>query len=293
MLSATFHALIIGCFIGFAVLTDNREKMAPRVLELVAGEGDNYGATVAPKLGTPGAAKLDVPAIPIPAPKPEPEPAPPPPQAKSEPPPPEPEPAPQPKPAPVQPKKEPAPVPNFARQVKQKVWAAQAKAKKEVAKERAAEEKRLKKEEFDRMQKAKNAAVTKGSSSKVARIDVEGIAKGVVGGSSENKKGGAGGRALVASEAALIEQYYALLTQRVLRALEKPPGVSDNLTVTVVGWISASGKLSNIRVVKSSGSEEFDQAIIAAFSRVTMPEHPERKGESFELPFRTKDVDEG
>jgi colicin import membrane protein len=112
----------------------------------------------------------------------------------------------------------------------------------------------------------------------------------VVGGSADNKVGGAGGKALVAS-GALMDRYFAMLKQKVRDAIDKPPGVSDDLTVTVVVHISASGRLSGAHVVKSSGNEEFDRAVIAAFSHVSMPEHPEHKNEDLELEFRTKDED--
>lgn len=296
MLSATFHAAVAGLLILFGLESCQQDKPQPRVLELVAGQGDNFGATVAPKLGTPGGVKVDLPAIPIPK-APDPEPVAPPPPAKAEPLPPEPSPItpppPQPKTPPPPPKKTEPTTPNFAKQVLRKALNAERKAKAEVAKERAAEEKRLKKEEFDRQQRAKVAAATKGSSAKVSHIDAEGIAKGVVGGSAENKVGGAGGKALTAMDGALAERYFAMLKQRVLSALDKPPGVSDDLVVTVVVHISASGRLSNARVVKSSGSEEFDRAVITAFSRVTMPEHPEHKNEDLELVFKTRDVEGG
>ncbi|PTX94195.1 cell envelope integrity protein TolA [Opitutus sp. ER46] len=301
LLSATFHALIIGVAVFFAMMTDQRLKKPPQVLELVAGEGDNFAATEAPKLGTPGGLKIDVQPMPTPKAAPEPEPAP----VEVAPVPPAPvvEPAPTPKVTPAPKEKAPTPkptetVPNFKKQLLRKVWAADAKAKKEVAKQRAEEAKRLKKEEFDRMQREKSAkaasAKKSGSGSgKVSHIDTEGIAKGVIGGSANNKIGGAGGKALTSNGGALTDRYFAMLKQRVLNALEKPPGVSDDLEVEVVVTISASGRLSGARVIKSSGSDEFDRAVIAAFGRVTMPEHPEKRTEELELTFRTKDAGGG
>jgi colicin import membrane protein len=146
----------------------------------------------------------------------------------------------------------------------------------------------LKKEEYDRQQRAKIAAAKGGT--RVSHIDAEGIAKGVVGGSAENKVGGAGGKALTA-DGAVTERYFALLKEKVRNAIDKPPGVSDELSVTIVVHISASGRLSGAHVTRSSGNEEWDRAVIAAFGRVSMPEHPEHKGEDLELEFRTKDAD--
>lgn len=300
-LSTTFHALVVGVSLLLTIDSCQREKEKPRVLELVAGEGDNFMATEAPKLGTPGGLKIDIPSIPEPKrlPEPEPERTSPPPEPRTVTPPPEPQvtPAPAPTPPPKvtpAPKKEPDVIPNFKKQIQQKVWRADANAKREIAKKRAEEAKRIKKEEFDRMQKAKVASAKQGSSAaRVSKIDAEGIAKGVVGGSANNKTGGAGGRALTATDGAVTERYFAMLKERVRLAIDKPPGVSDDLTATVVVRISANGRLSNARIVKSSGSEEFDQAVLAAFGRVTMPEHPERKSEDLEMDFRTKDAGQG
>ena len=295
ILSTAFHALIIGGLFLYAYIVGGQQKEPTRVLELVAGEGDNYGATVAPKLGTPGGIKVDVPAIPVPKAEPKPEPVTPPEPPKPEPvqketAPITPAPTPPPKPTPAPAKKPDQTVPNFAKQILRKAWAADARAKKEVAKERAAEEKRLKKEEFDRQQRAKIASAKSGAAPKVSHIDGEGIAKGVVGGSTENKVGGAGGKALVANEGAVTERYYALLKQRVMSALEKPPGVSDDLVVTIVVTIHPNGRLTGAHVTQSSGSDEFDRAVIAAFNRVDMPDHPEHKTEELELSFRTTDA---
>lgn len=293
-LSATFHALIVGIVVLFSLESCSEEQPRPRVLELVAGEGDNFGATVAPKLGTPGGLKIDVPVPPTPkVVEPEPTPAPPQPQPKVIEPEPEPAPVtpppkpvtPPPKPTPAQitpPKPEKKPL-TFSQKIIRKAWAAEAKGKEEA--------KKIRKEEFDRQQREKKIAAAKAASSaKAPRVDGEGIAKGVIGGSAENKVGGAGGRALTASEGALTERYYAMLIERVQKALDKPPGLSDDLAATVRFYISATGRISGARITKSSGSEEFDRAVIVAFGRVSMPEHPEHKGEDLELTFRTKDV---
>lgn len=294
MLSATFHGLIIGAIFFFAMMADQRDKTPPKVLELVAGEGDNYGATAAPALGTPDGVKLQIPKLaklkplPLPTPEPavEPEPEPtPPPQI------PVPEPV---KPAPVKPEPKPTPAPakkapeqttpNFRRQILHKVWAADARAKKEVAKERAAEAKRLKAEEAARKARATAAA-------RVQHIDAEGIAKGVLGGSTENKVGGAGGKALTRQDGDLLDAYFAMLKQRVLNALVKPPGISDQLVATVVFTIHADGRITGVRIKNSSGSDEWDRAVVEAFSHVQMPEYPEHKSDEFELDMKTKDVD--
>lgn len=289
ILSTTFHALLVGLLFLFTVLANEQDKVQPRVLELVAGEGDNYGADVAPALGTAGGVKLAVPEPPPPKPEPV---APPPVQREPEPTPAPPPPpvenpvTPVPTPKKVEPKKAETPPkkqPSLAKQILTKTLNAQNKAKKEIAKERAEDEKRAK-AAADREKKI--------ASAKVQHIDAEGIAKGVIGGSTENKVGGAGGKALVAS-GPVLDRYFALLKQRVLAALERPPGVSDELAVEVSFHMWADGRISGVKVTKSSGNEDLDQAVVAAFSRVKMPEYPDHKGDDLTLTIRTKDVGGG
>lgn len=283
-LSVMFHALVIGAIFVFTVLGNESTKPASKVLELVAGPGENYAATVAPALGSETGIKLKN----LEPPPPHPNPITPAPEVEPEPvaPPPSPiTPAPQPTPKPV-----PTPAPKKAQPMSHKILNqylnAKLRAEREIARARAAEERRA---------KAAAAAAEKQrvATAKIQHIDGVGIAKGVIGGSADNTVGGAGGTALVATEGSLSERYFALLKERVQNALDKPPDLSDDLAVTVVVHIAANGRLSNAHVVKSSGSEEFDRAVIAAFGRVTMPEHPEHKNEDLELIFRTKDSGHG
>src|SRR5205814_4456987 len=115
-----------------------------------------------------------------------------------------------------------------AKQIKRTVNSATNKAKNELKKEqeaeakRAAEEaKKMTKEEFDRQNKSAPTKVAKNTTPAKAapKIDVEGIKKGVVGGSTENKVGGAGGKALTATEGTMAERYMELLRQRLLKEL--------------------------------------------------------------------------
>lgn len=286
-----FGAAIIAFFTYTAALKTAR---TPQILELVAGEGDNFAATEAPALGEPGGAKVEL-SVPTPAP---PKPAP-----VAEPPPLKPEPAPitpaPPPPSPV--KKVEPPTPNFSKQIKTTVKRAEQKAKREIEKERAAEKKRLEEEqrrmtkaEFDKLNKSK-AATSAGApktSTKVARIDAEGISKGVVGGSTSNTKGGAGGKALTRPDGPVMEAYFALFKSRLKERFEPPPGLSDSLEAIVRVQINADGSLSNPRIVRSSGSGEFDQAVLAALRRMTMPARPDGRSEPVEFPFTLRERDE-
>lgn len=311
-MSATLHAGIVALVIAFSFLFRKTKEEPMQVFELVAGEGDNYMAEEAPALGSPTGVTVSLPEMPAPQPAaPDPAPAP-----EPEPPPIIPAPI---IPAPSPPKKEtvePKPTPkkeldpakDMAKAVRWEVIKAESQAKMDAAKRKAAEAKKaaeekrrlakleeekpkLTKAEFDKANANKKTPPAKTPTTKVAKIDAEGIAKGVTGGSTANKDGGAGGKALVASDGRAVEKYFEMLKQRVRAQLTGLAGMEDHLAVTVAVNISAWGKLSNARVKNSSGNAEFDRAVIAAFDRVEMPPHPEKKSEELELIFRTRDIE--
>lgn len=313
------HAAAAALALGLGFVAASREAEAPRIIELVAGAGDNYAATAAPALGVEGGMKLSVPAA---APRPEP-------PALLPPPEPEPElapvaPLPVPVPAPVPAAKvppNPAPpaektpsapgneaVPNFKKKLQYEIVRGDAKAKLQLRREREAEQKRqaeerkrtaeeakrMTKEEFDRTQRAKGGAA-KGAPTKGARVDGEGIAKGVVGGSTANRKGGAGGKALTSSGEGVLDSYYAYFKRELRTAFEPPPGLSDSLKATLEVRSNPDGSLSNARITVPSGSREFDQAVLAAVRRVRMPARPSehRAAETFEFVFTLRERDQG
>lgn len=301
-MSIALHALVAGLLALVAYTANLNADKPPRILELVAGAGDNYMATEAPALGTPdGVVSLKVPAIaptpaPItPAPQPQPQPQPqedvspivpaPPPVKKAEPkvPPPKP--------------KEADPATNFKQQIKTKVQQADRKAKAEAAKERKRIEKeqaRISKEQFDREHAAKKSASATSSKStptKVAMIDAKGIKEGVVGGSRENTKGGAGGTALKSDNTDVLAAYDALFKVNLRRAFEedRPPGLSDALKVTIEVRSNADGSLSGGRVVNPSGIAEFDRAVLDALRRMRMPPRPDKRSETVSLVFTMRE----
>jgi colicin import membrane protein len=283
MLSATLHATVAAGLFLIGYVANQEPKDTAKVFELVAGEGDNYTATVAPALGMPGV-KLSVPAPPAKLPEPPtPEPA------KVEPtpepapitPPPKPTPkTPAPAPTPKAPDKTDKSPPNFAKQIRRGVIVAESKAKREIAKERADEAKRQK--ELER-QRAKAAA----SNPKVAKIDAVGIAKGVLGGSTANKEGGANGKALVAEEGSAAERYGALLLQQLKEGIDNTPGLQDGLRAEAEFHIMADGTLTRAKVIKSSGDDIFDRAVLHAVASVRMPPRPRGIDEVQIVPFST------
>jgi colicin import membrane protein len=298
MLSAALHGLVAVLLFVTFVIGQQASKNVPKVLELVAGEGDNYMATEAPALGTPGGIKLALPDVPI---------------AKPTPKPPEPSPveqAPEPAPKPVVERAPPTPVtkapatvvekkappiPNFAKDVKRIAdkRAARLEAidkKKREAEERAEKARELAKkkmtiEEFRAQNRAEAAAKNGGKAPKVSHVDVDGITTGVRGGSTANKKG-AGGTALTREEGDEIDGYVSLLARKIKSELDERPGVGAGLVVEVEIHIMADGSITGFRITRSSGSSDFDQAVKEAMAIIELPARPKGLSEVQRFPIR-------
>jgi len=294
--SLALHGLVVVLALLLNYTASWEKKAETKPFELVAGEGDNFAATEAPALGNPSGIKLNVPTPPVPTPaiptpepiKPEPEPvAPDPTPTKPSPP--------EPKPTPTLPQdskktttatKAPS-TKTLAEQMRWEAIKAESKIKQQVAKEKAAEKKKLDQERAEEAKRAKVAAVN------APRVDAVGIAKGVLGGSTNNKDGGAGGKALTRTDGPAMEAYFAMLRERLVRALDKPPGLSETLVAEVEFRIGADGTLSGVKIIGPSGSAEFDRALLDAYTRVRLPARPDGKSSVHSLRFRTKDLAEG
>lgn len=312
--SVTLHALLSVLVLWFAYSKPKKsDEDKPKIFELVEGEGDNIAATEAPALGTPGGGiKIEIPGPPTPTPSP----------VEAAPPEPEPspvEPAPPAKPAkpipvtpPVKtpPKAVPAPkeykpvdmakmvdriADKRAANIEKKIKADQKIADDRAAKEAALNSKRMTKEDFDRQSKGKSspaqtAAKSGGGTGALKRIDAEGIAKGVVGGSTANKIGGAGGKALTREDIELSEAYISLLIQRLKAAHVKPEGLSDLLQATVSFRLTSSGVVVDVKIVGSSRNSEYDRSVLEAFSRITLPRPPANlKTSDYTITFKMKE----
>ncbi|HYP17705.1 MAG TPA: cell envelope integrity protein TolA [Opitutus sp.] len=302
-MSSLLHGGVVALVLFFTYGVNRGVKDPPKIFELVAGEGDNYMATEAPALGVVGGIKIAIPEPP--APKPEP------PAAKMEPAPVEPAPvmpAAPPEPvierAPIAPAAKPVEkIPDFSKDVKRiakkrqdRLEAKERKTREAAerkAKEEALKSQRMTKADFDKQNKAKATSTKSGTGApKVAKIDAEGIAKGVVGGSTANKTGGAGGRALTREEGEAMDLYFSLLKSRLREALDKPPGLADSLVAIVEVNMLVNGTMTGARIKKSSGSSEFDQAALAAVTRVrSIGARPDKKSETIEIPFRMRELE--
>lgn len=290
MLSAGLHAGVVALLLLLGYATNRTANDDAKVFDVVAGEGSAYGEKEAPVFGTPGGVKLTATTPPMVTP--------PQPQPREEP---KPEPAPA-RPEPVVPKQAPPqakeqskkapPTERLLPNVTRTVIRAESSAKKQIDKERKAEAARLSKAEFDAKNAAKNPPTSKSNQTKVAKVDTEGIAKGVMGGSA-NSKEGAGGKALRSDNVEVVDAYFAMFKQRVSDKFEAPPGLSESLEGDFEFTVSPDGTISGGRVVKSSGSREFDNAVLAAIRSVRMPPHPYSKRQTVGFTFSMADKQRG
>jgi colicin import membrane protein len=313
--SYSLSLLLHGAFVAALVFTafafnEEAKNETTKIFELVAGAGDNWGATEAPAIGTPEGVKFQPSANPVvqptPAPvAPQPEPVAPAPVQPSpivatpvEPPVTAPK---------IEPKKTPPPQKTFAQQVEQ---VAARKERQLMTKYRKAEAEREKKEAAaEAKRKAAEAAAAKQMSysefsknnpRKVAsnnaktgatsyeKISTKGIAGGVDGGTTD--KAGSRGKVLSWAELDQLGTYFAMLKQRVRDAHVLPLGVNENLSARVSFHVAESGAISQVKIIRSSGSADFDQSVIAAFKAVgSIGKRPDERGSTLESDFKRAD----
>ncbi len=275
MLSIALHGAIAALilFLAYQVRNTPLPPMS-KIMELVAGPGDNFAATAAPAATGPQVS-FDIPSPPTPArtpPQSQPEPAPQPQPVAQTPPPPAREtpaakPAP-PKPADSKPAAQPKPTTT------------------------PPQEKKMTLEEFNRLHNTNQRpqqTPRPQTPPKVRTINTNEIVRGVTGGST-NVTSGAGGRALTRDEGPVMDAYFAMLRQRLREAFVQPPGLADTLVATLEVRIAADGSLTGARIARSSGSQDFDRAVLAAVARTRMPPRPDGKGEQLTIPFHLKEL---
>ncbi|WP_415907309.1 TonB family protein [Oleiharenicola sp. Vm1] len=148
---------------------------------------------------------------------------------------------------------------------------------------------------------AKQEAARKAAAARAAKaaagvkgVDVEGIKEGVLGGSTANKRGGGGGKALSREEASEMLVYQTLLKNELRSIFDdlKPTGLADSLNADVSFLVAANGEVGNVRLTRSSGNAEFDQAVLATFRKLVWGKRrPDGKSNTWELTFRMRDLD--
>jgi len=255
--SVMIHGAAVVLVLLISYAAKNVVQETPKVFELVAGAGDNYAARSAPALGVPkgvGVAAQKPEAAPI-------------------------------QPAPLAPAQ--AKPLDLVGQLKRVEERREKRLEAKYQKEEEAERKRITQEEFERRQAAEKTGA------KVSHVDAEGIRNGVIGGSTENKTGGAGGRALTREEGSELDAYFALLKARIKENLVAPEGVSDTLEARVEFLVAADGSLAQFRIIKSSGNHEFDRAVIEACEHTgSIGARPDGQSEKVTMTMRIRE-DEG
>ncbi len=122
------------------------------------------------------------------------------------------------------------------------------------------------------------------------RVDAQGIAQGVKGGSTDNTRGGGGGKALTREQQNQMDTYISLLIQELKKAHEPPSGVSDQLEAKVTFDITASGAILSPRISKSSGDKAFDESVLEAFLRMrSIGPTPNRRSDTWTVTFKMRD----
>jgi colicin import membrane protein len=261
VVSMVLHGAVVLAIALSAMVFQQAQLNAPKIFELVAGEGTNYAATEAPA-PSPGVEfrAPDVPIIETPAQPFEPEP--------------------QPVVQPVQPVARQTPV-----VTPQPVESPVKPAEKPKQSTTSYEAFRQQNKSQTRAQSPAAAASPGAKPAVVPKIRVRGATGGT--GSAE----GAGGNVLSRSaDQDLLDGYLAMLQRQLKAAHEKPTGLGDHLSVTVSFTLSATGAMTNVRVTQSSGSAEFDQSALAAFRAVrSIGPRPDGKTDTRTAVFKMSD----
>jgi len=269
--SVVLHGFVVALAVLTTLYVARSEKVAPAIIELVAGAPTAPDELEAPALGnTTNPIKVTVPKVELP---------PEPPQAEPE--------AVETPPAPVKtpPKTEAVKTPP-------------PKAKSDLPKPDTSMAKQMNKQvkqsykEFLKKNPIKQQSVVSQvrRSGKAPQVDVQGIASGVRSGSTTNTRGGGGGKAMSREESDQLTTYISFLVQELKRSYEAPSGVSDQLAARVTFDITASGAILNPRIVKSSGNRDFDNAVLDAFRRVrSIGPTPNRRPDTWTITFKMSD----
>ncbi len=266
--SVGLHGAAVVLALLMAMTLREKAEPPPQIFELVAGPGDNYAATDA----TQGV-ETPVPQMSMPRIRSAPDWTPPP-------------------PTPVQ-EVAPTPVAPVAPTPVQPV----APKPKPVAKvtpptpTRQAEQPRA---TFDQFQKEHGVRSTPAPRATPApkpapRIDANAATRGLLDATSSSA--GSGGTAARADAGPALDRYFAMLRERLRANHEKPGGLSDLLSAEVSFTVAANGKLTGVRIKRSSGNADFDRSVLDAFVRVgSIGPRPDGKPGTHELTFRMKET---
>lgn len=98
-------------------------------------------------------------------------------------------------------------------------------------------------------------------------------------------------QALTTQQISALNAYSAQLRARIDAAWGKPENLGGvQIAATVEFDVSATGRISNVRLKPSSGNQAFDQSVLAAFRRVTSAgATPTGQPHTFTMTFRLAD----
>ena len=252
-ISLAMHIGMAAALLFFVYNADQFKKQEEPIFELVAAPGDNFVAAEAPQ-GNPAAenistsadiAEIEFPDFP---------------------------PLPQPNVAEVIPESEPPPAPKEP----PRISVATKSPPKTVQQQKRPT---ISKEEFERLYKNKRpkraqqqlgrSMRSSGKAVKIQRIDAAGILNG-----SKDSRTGAGGNVLRREKGNEVEAYFQMLVRRLRAAHEKPRDVSDLLSAELAFRVNSDGRLTEIRIIRSSGNAEFDRTAMDSFGKIAIVAPP-------------------
>ena len=117
-------------------------------------------------------------------------------------------------------------------------------------------------------QKTRSGGSSKGAAA--AGIDAKGIVDELMesAGATAGPRGNGGGTGGTKYMIAALDAYFNRLVNAVRAAWEMPDSVTDLLVAKVSFHLGADGSITQVKIVKSSGSTEYDDSVVDAFQRV-------------------------
>jgi TonB family protein len=255
-LSATFHAAVIGALIGVSLWVQKATEVTPQIFDLVNPEdieiGDHFEMPGAPSKN-PGVkfAKPKTKRVKIPT------------------------------------AQEIAAAQEKAEQAAEKAAEKAGKA----APEKASRNKTTSYADFQKQNSKQLAANQKVRAGGAKGTSAPGIdAKGIVDDlmkSAAGPRGDGGGTGGSKVMIPALSAYFDRLISALRAAHEMPDSVNDLLTAKVSFFLAADGSISNVKIVTSSGSSDFDDSVLDAFHKVrSVGAVPGGKSGTYVVPFR-------
>lgn len=283
--SIFLHGMVVVLIVLAAYSCSPSSPKTPKIMELVAGPGDNYMATEATKLGVQNGIEVNLPSVAIAAAPTPPAPAETAPVALAE-------------PVPVTPAEVAPPTPKAtAKPTKSTTKPPPNPILKKLNHQEIVAESKVKMHDLrleKEREKAAALAAKKAAAANYAKYmaGLQGQAvRGKAGGAKEGTSmaDGAGGKALTAEQQDAMAAWIALLSQRWRDGFVPPPDFDQKMLAHVSFHVSAAGTISSIHVSGSNGGPAFESAVAEALRHVTIPPPPSHKGDDYNVDFTLKD----